>query len=125
MQKRRTWPLLMAAIAMAGVLYVVYAFDPMGGGFPFPQCVFKSLTGWNCPGCGATRALHALLHGEPAAAWRANPAVFFAVPLAALALIADRRGAYKLRRVLFAPGAIAVLIAAILAWTLLRNLLCL
>ncbi len=29
-----------------------------------PQCSFKALTGLDCPGCGMTRGLHALLHGD-------------------------------------------------------------
>ena len=29
-----------------------------------PKCLFHSLTGWNCPGCGMQRFLHAFLHGR-------------------------------------------------------------
>lgn len=28
----------------------------------FPNCLFHSLTGFYCPGCGSQRALHSLLH---------------------------------------------------------------
>lgn len=28
----------------------------------FPKCVFHSLTGYHCPGCGSQRAIHSLLH---------------------------------------------------------------
>lgn len=31
--------------------------------FQFP-CIFHMLTGYYCPGCGGTRALKALLHGQ-------------------------------------------------------------
>ena len=43
------------AAALAG-LWFLYRF-----GNPFP-CVFHKLTGLYCPGCGAGRALSALLH---------------------------------------------------------------
>ena len=28
----------------------------------FPRCLFNSLTGYYCPGCGSQRAIHNLLH---------------------------------------------------------------
>lgn len=51
-------------LPVAGVV-ALFLFDPVAHGF-FPQCWFHRLTGWNCPGCGATRAVYALLHGH----WR-------------------------------------------------------
>ena len=51
---------LIAAGAMAIGVSIVYAFDPSTARF-YPPCVFHSLTGLQCPGCGGTRALHALL----------------------------------------------------------------
>jgi hypothetical protein len=38
-----------------------------------PGCVFHQLTGWHCPGCGATRATFAMLNGDFGTAWRMNP----------------------------------------------------
>jgi len=56
--------LLLALLALGGVT-VVFFFDPALTPF-YPQCAFHRLTGLNCPGCGATRGLYALLHGH----WR-------------------------------------------------------
>lgn len=33
-------------------------------GIQLPPCVFHYLTGYYCPGCGGTRAVIALLHGQ-------------------------------------------------------------
>jgi hypothetical protein len=50
----------------------------------FPWCPFHELTGLNCPGCGAARALHALVHLDVRAALGANLFVtIMAGPLAA------------------------------------------
>lgn len=66
---RTKW--LAAGIAVAGLVVVLFAFDPKTHPF-FPACLFHRLTGWHCPGCGATRAAHELLHGNFAAAFRDN-----------------------------------------------------
>jgi len=57
---RRAAVFLVAAGAGALLLYLV---DPEDGGL-FPPCAFHLLTGWLCPGCGLTRAVHHLLHGD-------------------------------------------------------------
>jgi hypothetical protein len=55
------WSLSFAAIVLMG-LYLLRSYDPNVAGNPFLACSFYKLTGWYCPGCGITRALHALLH---------------------------------------------------------------
>lgn len=51
---------------------------------PWPACTFRSLTGWPCVTCGATRASLSFFHGQLGAAWYSNPLVF--VGLCAVAL---------------------------------------
>lgn len=63
------WLLLIAGLA---ALAVVWRFEPQGQFF-YPRCWLYQTTGLKCPGCGATRALHALLKGDFLAAWRQNP----------------------------------------------------
>lgn len=46
----------------------------------YPRCWLKSLTGLNCPGCGATRCLHVLCNGELAQAFAYNPLLTLALP---------------------------------------------
>ena len=40
---------------------------------PLPPCMLKHYTGCPCPGCGATRAAHALFNGRTDEALRLNP----------------------------------------------------
>lgn len=54
-------------------LWLLRTFDPTAPGSPFPPCMFYSLTGWHCPGCGLTRCLHALAHGDLPQAFSMNP----------------------------------------------------
>jgi hypothetical protein len=70
------------ALAALGILAVLYFFNPSAYGF-YPVCQFHRLTGLNCPGCGATRALYALLHGDVARAAQDNVLLVAAIPLTA------------------------------------------
>jgi len=51
---------------------------------PMPQCTFRSLTGFPCVTCGATRSVNALLHGDVLAAWRLNPLVLLGLATVAV-----------------------------------------
>ncbi|MGY0504877.1 DUF2752 domain-containing protein [Luteimonas sp. e5] len=62
-------------IAAAAGLAVFRRFDPNLDVNPFFPCSFHALTGLWCPGCGGTRALHALAHGDVARALAYNPLV--------------------------------------------------
>jgi len=77
-----------AALAGGGLLRQL---DPSRPGSGLPPCPFHWLTGLYCPGCGATRAAHALAHFDPAGALAMNPLLVLAVPLVVL-LLAGRAG---------------------------------
>jgi hypothetical protein len=83
---------LAATTVGAGAL--VFFFNPSTHGF-YPVCMFHALTGLNCPGCGATRALYALLHGNVRLAVKDN--VLFVVLLAVLAVWGARFAVRKMR----------------------------
>ncbi|NOY95787.1 MAG: DUF2752 domain-containing protein [Chlorobi bacterium] len=48
-------------VAFSVLAAVFFFLDPVEEVF-FPKCVFHSLTGYYCPGCGSQRAIHSLLH---------------------------------------------------------------
>jgi hypothetical protein len=70
------------ALLAGAAMFVIYFFAPEEHRF-YPRCLFYSLTGVQCPGCGGLRAMHRLLHGEFAAAWHLNPIVLILFPVAA------------------------------------------
>jgi hypothetical protein len=75
--KRALW-IYGAAAATAAALFF---FDPATTSF-YPPCLFKTVLGMQCPGCGSLRAAHQLLHGNVEAAWALNKPVVLALPLA-------------------------------------------
>jgi hypothetical protein len=54
---------------------------------PLMPCLFNWLTGLDCVGCGTTRALQALLHGDLAAAASFNLFMLVWLPLLSFALL--------------------------------------
>ncbi|MBW3550703.1 MAG: DUF2752 domain-containing protein [Proteobacteria bacterium] len=64
-----------AALASAGALgvWALRRFDPNAADSAFLPCLFLQFTGLLCPGCGTTRALHALVHGDVAGVVAMNP----------------------------------------------------
>jgi len=86
-------------------------------------CVFHAITGLHCPGCGLTRMLHALVHGDVARAWSMNPLAMIALPLLA-AMLAQWGLARPMLPAWFDRYAHdgRVWIVALLAFGVLRNL---
>lgn len=82
----RGW-LLSGLVAAAAVgATVLWHFDPHQAGNPLPPCPSLWLTGLFCPGCGTTRALHALLHGDLPGALAMNPLMVLSLPPVAVLL---------------------------------------
>jgi hypothetical protein len=71
-----------AALFFAAGVLIYFLFDPTKVAI-FPPCMFHQLTGMDCPGCGAQRALHQLLHGNLIAAFRLNAMFVLSLPLLA------------------------------------------
>jgi Protein of unknown function (DUF2752) len=69
-----TPPRIWILVGLAGLAAAVgLSWLPQQVGAGLPLCLFRELLGLPCPGCGMTRALHALAHGEVAAALRYHP----------------------------------------------------
>ncbi len=48
-------------VLLLGLAALFFVFNPAENGI-YPRCMFHSLTGYYCPGCGSQRAVHHLLH---------------------------------------------------------------
>src|SRR5689334_25389377 len=86
----------------------------------YPQCVFKQATGLDCPGCGATRAMHALLHGRVGEAFRYNAMLFAGFAVFGCSVPSLVRG--ERPRFLDRPWFGWTVGAVLVAWWVVRNL---
>lgn len=108
-------------IASSGLLLLLGLTDASSG--LWPKCLFHTLTGLDCPGCGAQRAVHALFKGDILAAWHFNPLIFILAPVIALMLVCSafpRRTAPLAARLNSRPAAL-ILLFILVIWTILRN----
>jgi hypothetical protein len=115
--------LLAFGIAAAGAS-VLFFFNPAQYHF-YPICLFHALTGLECPGCGGSRALYDVLHGQILSALRCNALVVLALPFIVFAgvrwLAREAAGRphppFKLR-----VTWIKLLIGVVVVFTILRNI---
>ncbi|MFD9790114.1 DUF2752 domain-containing protein [Streptomyces sp. NPDC059070] len=114
------WVTLAGAVGLA----YLYGHDPRDPAQLLPKCVFHLVTGWNCPACGGTRMTYALLHGDMAGAFEANPVLLAALPFAGLAhgrwMVAGLRG--ERYRVALRRRGVVLVVASAVVWTVVRNL---
>lgn len=62
-RQRRIAPVVAVGLGALCVLVFVFFFNPTSAGF-YPPCPTQALLGVDCPGCGSSRALYALTHGD-------------------------------------------------------------
>ncbi len=115
--------LVLGVLAVVAAGAVLFWFNPAQYRL-YPFCLFHELTGLNCPGCGGTRALHYLLHGNLVAAFHANALLVISLPLFAWLGV---RFAVRAVRGLSAPRKISpawfwFFLALAVVFTVLRNL---
>jgi uncharacterized protein DUF2752 len=119
--RRLTAALVWLSLAL-GVIYL-FIFEPGKSGF-FPICPFRALTGFTCPGCGATRGLHRLLHGDVVSAFELNPLFLVALPFLLFALVRYTNAALRHRTIKgnqLHPRYIWMLFAVVLSFWIFRN----
>ncbi|MGN1260626.1 MAG: DUF2752 domain-containing protein [Alloprevotella sp.] len=122
--RKYLWVVLGGLLLLIGV--GLYCLDPVT--FPFmPQCPFRLLTGWSCPGCGLQRAIHATLHGRFAEAYAYNLFFVISIPYAT-GLVWGRCGYPRrlrpwLQRRLEHPYTVYAYLLLFCIWWIVRNVL--
>ncbi|MFZ4583919.1 MAG: DUF2752 domain-containing protein [Acidimicrobiia bacterium] len=90
----------------------------------FPQCPVYAATGWYCPGCGMTRALHHLVHGNIVTAARYNLLLLAAIPVIAYCLFvwfSDTYGRGRLPLIRWSNRTWYSIATVVIVWVVARN----
>jgi hypothetical protein len=82
---RSRWPFILV-IAYSLFAFALYAFNGMDIMIP---CLWTTLTGVNCPGCGLTRALLLLFQFDFVGAWNMNPLIYLVAPALSYYIVKD------------------------------------
>ena len=119
--RRLTAAAIWVSLAVGGAY--LYWFEPGKTGF-FPSCPFRALTGFNCPGCGTTRALHQLLHGNVVSAFELNPLMILLLPVVVYALVSFTKSAITRRpmpNISIQPGYVWLSLILVFGFWIFRN----
>jgi len=124
--RRALWPVVLLGVLAGSALLLLWWFDPRQ--LDVPLCGFHAMTGFYCPGCGAVRATHELLHGRVLSAFSYNALWIVSLPVVLYTVASEMRYLVGSRRL---PGDLLrkrwFLLAAVsiaMLFGLLRNVPC-
>ena len=84
MRRDRALAVALGVLSASLLAFLLYCSVPAASWLP--GCLFHRVTGFDCPGCGMTRATHAALHGRIGEAFRFNPVGMVLLPDAMIGL---------------------------------------
>ncbi len=123
--KHKIWIGAVASILFVAALVVFFVFDPQDVAI-FPKCTFKTVIGYDCPGCGSQRAIHDILHLHFADAFAHNALMLLLIPYIilgfSLEFLSLKKRFPRIEKIFFGKwGALAV-VSIILIYWVLRNI---
>lgn len=113
--------LITAGCALGAVL--LFYIDPVKTQW-LPPCMFHYFTGLYCPGCGSSRGLHQLMHGNLIGAWHYNPLMVLCLPLMGYVVAGYAVRALmgrQIKPISFSPRMAKLIVIVITSYWILRN----
>lgn len=111
-------------VMLACTMFVYYFVNPLNEMFPL-HCIWKDLTGTECPSCGTQRALHSIMHGEIMKALRYNCFFVISVPYAAVVVLCSwynyKNIFGKIKLIVFDSLVLKIYTLLYFLWWIIRN----
>jgi hypothetical protein len=115
--------LVSIAVIALSLLYFLY---PATNTSFYPACIFHSLTGLYCPGCGSQRAASALLHGDLSRAIGLNILFVLCIPLIVYSGFVYTWNIFNHKKmhqaIFYSPIFIKIFLGMVLLFWVLRNI---
>ena len=111
-------------IAVFGLLTFYSIVNPHSNIF-VPKCMFRLLTGYDCPACGIQRALHTAMNGDIATALRYNYFLIISIPYFIAVAITSFWKAnliVKMGYYVQHPKVVRAILVLIIIWWIVRNI---
>jgi hypothetical protein len=124
MNKKIRLLIIFAAVLLTALLY--FFVDARNENNLLPRCMFNSLTGLYCPGCGSQRALSAMLHGDFADALHYNLLMMISLPFiiysAIIFIINTFRQKQIVQKFFYSAGFAKIFFIAVIIFWVIRNI---
>lgn len=115
---------LLLFIMLLGAIFLY--FNLPGKSQLLPRCIFHSVTHLYCPGCGSTRAVYSIIHGDILTALRCNALVIIFIPILAYSFISFVINTYLQKQLLkpitFTPFFCKAIVIFVISFWILRNI---
>ena len=120
LRNEERWLAGISALALATLLGAVEFLKPGHTRF-LPGCLFQKFTGLLCPGCGTTRALYLLVHGQVLGAIHENALTVLLLPVLIHDIAAVLSGQWRSVTSRLSGRHIWILFGIVLLFTVARN----
>lgn len=105
------------------LLFIIFV-NPFTSAFA-PKCIFRLLTGYDCPACGIQRAIHTLINGDLVTALRYNYFLLISIPyFIAIAITTFWKAdlIVKMGYYVQHPKVVRAILVLIIIWWIVRNI---
>lgn len=112
-------------VCFGGAVAWVMAREPVDGAGDTTTCLLKLTTGFDCPGCGGTRAFYFMVQGDLPAAARHHLLLVLVLPFLVWAYLAwsgNRIFGWRLPQLRPGPRTFVVVAITLAVFTIARNL---
>jgi hypothetical protein len=123
-RRRKVLVAVVLALLVPAVVILFLKVPPTDDSF-YPRCFLHSYTGLHCPGCGATRVVYALVHGDLPQAFAYNPLFVLMMPYLIYATVRTTYGWFFDRTDLYLSPptwALRGFLVVLIAYFILRNI---